>query len=77
MKDKPPSEEDDRSPFAIGYAWAARIMAIGFEAVLPILLGALIDYYLGIVGVFMFLGLLLGCFIGYMQLLKIVQETNR
>ena len=76
MENGDAGEEDDRSPFAIGYAWAARIMAIGFEAALPILLGVWIDYLLGTVVLFLFLGLLLGGFIGYMQLLKIVKETR-
>jgi len=77
MGDKIPSEDDDRSPFAVGYAWAARIMAIGFEAVLPILLGVWVDYLLGTVVLFLFLGLLLGSLVGLMQLLKIVRELNR
>ncbi len=52
-------------------------MSIGFEAVLPILLGAWIDYKLGTIVLFTLLGLLLGGFIGFTQLLKIVQEKNR
>ena len=77
MENGDASKEDDRSPLAIGYAWAARVMAIGFEVVLPILLGVWIDYLLGTVVLFMFLGLLLGGFVGFTQLLKIVRELNR
>ena len=78
MENKSPSEEDtdDRSPLAIGYGLAARIMSIGFEAAFPILLGALVDYYLGTVVLFLLPGLLLGCFVGYVRLLKIIQETS-
>ena len=78
MKSVSSSEKtaDDRSPFAIGYGWAARIMGIGIEAIVPILLGALVDYWLGTVVLFLFLGLLLGCFVGYTQLLKIVREAD-
>jgi len=78
MESGSPGEDggDDRSPFAIGYGWAARIMGIGIETIVPILLGALVDYWLGTVVLFLFLGLLLGCFVGYTQLLKIVREED-
>jgi F0F1-type ATP synthase assembly protein I len=68
--------DDDRSPFAIGYAWAMRITGIGIESVLPCLGGIWIDRRLGTVVLFTFLGLLLGGFIGFMHLLKIVRETR-
>ena len=75
MENRSPGEEDadDRSPFAIGYAGAMKVMSVGIEAVLPILLGVLIDYWLGTVVLFTFLGLLLGGFVGYTQLLKIIR----
>ena len=68
------NEDDDRSPFAVGYAKAMGIMSVGFEAVLPILLGVFVDYWFGTVVVFTFLGLLFGGYVGYTQLMKIVNR---
>ncbi len=74
LKDDDP--DDGRSPLAIGYAWAARIMSISFEMVLPALLGVWLDQKLGTVVLFLLLGLMLGMFVGFLQLLKIVKESK-
>ena len=67
-------QNDDRSPLAVGYAWAARIFSIGIEMVIPILLGIWLDRKLGTVVLFLLLGVALGMGIAVMQLVRIVQE---
>ncbi len=66
--------KDDRSPLAVGYGWAAQITGIGFEFVLPILVGVWLDRKLGTLILFLFAGLLLGMGIAFVRLREIVRQ---
>ena len=52
---------DSRSPMARASDWAARIMTISLEMVLPGLAGYWLDQQFGTVAVFMLVGFALGC----------------
>jgi hypothetical protein len=67
---------DDRSPAAIAYAWASRIIVIALTMVLPGLAGHWVDTKLGTVVLFLLLGLALGCTAAALQLIHMVRELN-
>jgi F0F1-type ATP synthase assembly protein I len=68
---------DDRSPVAIAYQWASRIMLVALEMVLPGLVGHWIDRWLGTVVLFLLVGLGLGCTAAVVHLLQMVRADNR
>jgi len=68
------SQPDDRSPMAIAYAWAARVMTISIEMVTPGLLGYWVDQQLGTVVLFLVLGLTLGTVAGIFHLLSMIKS---
>ena len=68
---------DDRSPVAIAYQWASRIMLVSLEMVLPGLVGHWIDRWLGTVVLFLLVGLGLGCTAAVVHLLQMVRADNR
>jgi F0F1-type ATP synthase assembly protein I len=69
---------DDRSPIALAYAWATRIMVVALTMVLPGLAGHWLDKRLGTVVLFLLIGLALGCVAATFQLMQIIRvENNR
>ncbi len=69
--------KDDRSPLAVGYAWAARITGIGIEFVIPILVGVWLDRLLGTLIVFLLVGLFFGMGIGFIRLREIIRQAQK
>jgi F0F1-type ATP synthase assembly protein I len=65
---------DDRSPMAIAYTWAARVMTVSIEMVAPGLLGYWVDKQLGTVVLFLVLGLALGMVLGILHLLNMTKS---
>ena len=52
---------DDRSPVAIAYQWASRIIVVALEMVLPGMAGLWLDNQIGTVVLFMLIGFGMGC----------------
>jgi len=67
---------DDRSPIALAYAWATRIMVVALVMVLPGLAGHWLDEQLGTVVLFLLVGLGLGCTAATLQLIRIIRSEN-
>ncbi|MDR2762967.1 MAG: AtpZ/AtpI family protein [Planctomycetaceae bacterium] len=67
---KNPESQDDISIYKT-YAIAAQISNIGFEMIIPLLLGVGLDYLLGTVVVFAIIGTISGFAIAFWQLIKI------
>jgi F0F1-type ATP synthase assembly protein I len=67
---------DDRSPIALAYAWATRIMVVALTMVLPGLAGHWLDERLGTVVLFLLVGLGLGCTAATLQLIRIIHSEN-
>jgi hypothetical protein len=67
---------DDRSPIALAYAWATRIMVVALTMVLPGLAGHWLDEKLGTVVLFLLIGLGLGCAAATVQLMQIIRTEN-
>ena len=62
---------DDRSPIAIAYNWAYRIIGVSIEMVLPGLLGYwLLDLHLGTRCLFLLLGLAAGMILAVWHLIR-------
>jgi prepilin signal peptidase PulO-like enzyme (type II secretory pathway) len=73
---KPPP--DTRSPIAIAYAWAWRVITISLEMVIPGLMGIFIDRWLGwLPVVFTILGFGLGMTAGILHLMQIASALNK
>ncbi len=68
---------DDRSALALAYQWAARIMVIALEMVVPGVAGYWLDSQLGLPGVFVILGFLLGMAVGMLHLLHIARKSSK
>lgn len=68
-----PSPSDDRSAQAIAFEWAARVMTIALEMVVPGLLGYWLDQRLGTRVLFLLLGFALGSVLSGLALAKIVR----
>jgi F0F1-type ATP synthase assembly protein I len=67
---------DDRSALAIAYEWAARIIVISLEMVLPGVIGYGIDYWLGTVCLFLVIGLVAGSIGGMRHLLQMTRPKS-
>ena len=67
---------DDRSPLAIAHHWAARIITVALEMVIPGLLGYWLDQWLGLKGVFILAGFAAGLFLGMWHLLKMTRTDD-
>jgi hypothetical protein len=67
---------DDRSPIALAYQWAVRIMVVAMTMVLPALAGHWVDEQLGSVVLFLLIGLALGCTAATFQLIQIVRSNK-
>jgi hypothetical protein len=67
---------DDRSPIALAYAWATRIIVVALVMVLPGLAGHWLDERLGTVVLFLLVGLGLGCTAATFQLIQIIRSEN-
>jgi hypothetical protein len=68
---------DDRSPVAIAYQWASRIMLVSLEMVLPGLAGHWLDRWLGTVVLFLLVGLGLGCTAAVVHLVQMVRADEQ
>jgi F0F1-type ATP synthase assembly protein I len=68
----PHDSPDTRSPLAIAYEWASRIMVVSLEMVVPGLAGYGLDYWLGTKAVFVILGFILGMVLGVWHLMHMV-----
>jgi hypothetical protein len=68
---------DDRSPVALAYQWATRIMVVAMEMVLPGLAGHWLDKYLGTVVLFLLIGLGLGCTAAIAHLIQMTRPEKR
>jgi F0F1-type ATP synthase assembly protein I len=69
------NSENDRSQKDI--ALAVRISNIGFEMVLPAIIGVGLDYLFGTVVLFVILGVLFGAALGFWQLIRIASKNDR
>jgi len=67
---------DQRSPIAIGIAWASRVMTISLTMVLPGLGGYWVDDKLGTKLVFMLAGFFLGMAAAMWQLLQLARHAG-
>lgn len=67
--------EQPRSVLAVGYDWASRISAVGFEFGLPPLGGAFLDRRLGTSPLCILLGAVLGFVLGMMHILRFAKEV--
>ncbi|MCI0335447.1 MAG: AtpZ/AtpI family protein [Planctomycetes bacterium] len=68
---------DDRSPVAIAYQWASRIMVVALEMVLPGLAGHWLDEQLGTVVLFLLIGLAVGCTAAIFHLIQMTRSDKR
>ena len=73
MADQP----DDRSLLARATEWATSATTVAVEMVAPILIGAWIDGWLGIRGVFAIIGGVIGVTGGIWSLLRMVEPLRR
>lgn len=70
-------QSDTRSPIAIAYAWAWRVITISIMMVVPGVGGMLLDLWLGIPPVaFTLVGFGLGMVLGILQLLQIAKTLG-
>jgi hypothetical protein len=67
---------DNRSAQAIAFEWAARIMTISLEMVVPGLLGYWLDQRLGTKVVFLLIGFALGAVLAGLALARIVRQRE-
>jgi Putative F0F1-ATPase subunit Ca2+/Mg2+ transporter len=72
-----PLPSDDRSPLAKAYGWAARIMIVSLEMVLPGLAGYWLDQKLGTVVLFLLAGIAAGSACAMWQLMRMLAEDAR
>ena len=68
---------DDRTPAAIAYQWASRIMVVALEMVLPGLAGHWIDDQLGTVVLFLLIGLGLGSTAAIIHLIRMTRSDTK
>jgi F0F1-type ATP synthase assembly protein I len=69
---------DDRSPVALAYQWATRIMVVSLEMVLPGIAGYWLDKSLGTKVLFMLVGFALGCTAACVHLIRLIRsDKNR
>jgi hypothetical protein len=67
---------NDRSPAAVAYYWASRVMMVALEMVLPGLAGHWLDEKLGTVVLFMLVGFGLGCTAAVAHLIQIARSSR-
>ena len=67
---------DDRSPVAIAYQWATRIMVVSLEMVLPGIAGYWLDEKLGTVVLFMLVGFAFGTIAGVAHLIQMLRSDG-
>jgi F0F1-type ATP synthase assembly protein I len=76
---KPPDDRaplDDRAPIAIAMQWAATVMTISAEMVVPGLVGYWIDQRLGTRAVFLLIGFALGAVLAASALMRIAKNRS-
>lgn len=77
MAQIPPEDSSDtRSPLAIAYQWAWRVIAVALEMVFPGLMGYGLDVWLGTRALFVIIGFVLGMALGVWHLTRIAAELN-
>lgn len=77
MAQIPPEDSSDtRSPLAIAYQWAWRVIAVALEMVVPGLMGYGLDVWLGTRALFVIIGFVLGMALGVWHLTRIAAELN-
>jgi F0F1-type ATP synthase assembly protein I len=69
-------ERETRQPWAVGFAWAYRLMSVAFQFTVPALLGYLADRWIGSLPWFTLLGAILGFVIGMLELIAIAREKS-
>jgi hypothetical protein len=67
---------DDRSPIAVAYQWASRIIVVALEMVLPGMAGLWLDKQLGTIVLFMLIGFGLGCTAAVMHLVQMTRTDG-
>ena len=67
---------DGRSPMAVAYQWAWRIMTVSLEMVVPGLVGVALDRWLGTLVVFTLLGFAFGLTAGVWHLIKLTASDQ-
>ena len=68
--------DDTRSPIAMGYAWATIIISMGFELVIPIVLGIYADHKWGTKCVFLLIGIVVGFFVVIVNFAKLLKSNK-
>jgi ATP synthase protein I len=63
---------DDRPPLVVAAEWTSRVTTVSLEMALPGVIGLWIDRQLGILPLFLVLGVILGMTVGMMHLLRMV-----
>ncbi len=61
---------------AQGFSWAYRLVSVGFQFSLPILLGYLVDRWLGSIPVATLVGAVLGFTAGMLELIRIARQAS-
>jgi uncharacterized membrane protein len=74
VRDKPPY---DPTSIVIAYQWAARVIMLAIEMVVPGVAGHWVDGRLGTKALFTLLGFALGAAFALRQLLRIAQQSQR
>ena len=69
--------QDDRSAMAIAFEWAATVMTISLEMVLPGLAGYWLDQWLNTRVLFLLIGFALGAVLAGMALMKIANKRPK
>lgn len=67
---------DQRSPIAVGIAWASRVMTISLTMVVPGLVGYWVDGKLGTKLLFLLVGMILGMGTAMWQLLQLARHAG-
>jgi F0F1-type ATP synthase assembly protein I len=75
IEDTPISASGDNLSSKTNYALAARISNIGFEMVVPAVVGVCLDRLFDTVVLFAILGTVAGVLLGFWQLVKIAQKN--
>jgi F0F1-type ATP synthase assembly protein I len=66
--------DEPRSSLSVGLEWASRVTTLGLSFVVPAILGALLDHWLGISPVALLLGAVLGFAVGMVQILRLAAQ---
>ena len=70
------TENDGRSPLALGYMWATVIMTMTLEMALPVVLGVYVDYKLGTKCLFLIFGIFFGFCAMIFNFIKLLKSKD-